>query len=210
VPNANQIRFLTQNEIALVYDYFLRRWTVFDNHGGRDAEIINNNYVYLTTDNKVYIEQADYFLDAGQPISLEVDTGWMSFAGMQGYNRVYKMLALGEYKSPHKLLFKCAYNYLDVYIDEKTIDTSEFMNETTYGEVSPYGEEDLYGLSGNVNSYQIRFDMKRQKVQSLRMVIKELQNNSYGEGLSLSNLCFQIGAKAGQFKPNQAQIFGAE
>lgn len=210
VPNSNQIRFLTSGDVALVYDYFMQRWSVFDNHGGKDAEIVNNVYIYLRNDDTIFVETPNQFLDNGQPISLEVDTGWLSFAGVQGFQRVYKMLALGEYKSPHKLRIQCAYNFVEAYLHEKTIDSSEVINQSTYGQVSPYGGDAKYGGPSKLNGYQMRLDFKIQKTQSIRVLITELQNDSYGEGLSLSNLSFEVGAKRGQFQVNQSQTFGTK
>lgn len=210
VPNANQIRFLTSGDIALVYDYFMEKWVVFDNHGGTDAQIVNNTYIYLRNDDTIFKETPGKYLDNGQYIKLEIDTGWLSFAGVQGFQRVYKLLALGDYKSPHKLRMQCAYNFVEAYLHEKVIDSSEVVNQKTYGDSTNYGSDPFYGGPSPLNTYQIRLDMKQQKTQSIRLLITELQNDIYGEGLSISNLSFEVGGKIGQFNVNQSQTFGAK
>lgn len=209
VPNNNQVRFLTNNKLALVYDLYMERWSIFDNHDGKDAEILVNNYVYLRNDGLIFYEDSSY-LDNGQPISLQVDTGWLSFAGVQGYQRVYKMLGLGEFYSQHKLMIECAYNYMPAYINQTIIDSESFINSTTYGSSATYGSDALYGGPSKLNAYQFRTDMKVQKAQSIRIKITELQNDTYGRGLSLSNLNFEVGLKSGTGKLNQSQSFGTK
>jgi hypothetical protein len=209
VPNSSQVRFLTNSTIALVYDYIVDRWSVFDNHGGKDSLILNNNYIYLRNDGDIFVEAISSYLDNNEAISLQVDTGWLNFAGVQGFQRVYKMLGLGEFKSKHKLAIECAYNFVNVFQHKKIIDSDSFVNSTTYG-TGTYGSESYYGGSAHLNTYQFRLDMKVQKTQSIRIVIKELQNDVYGEGLSLSSLSFEVGAKRGQFTTSQSQVFGDE
>jgi len=203
----NQVRFLTSENLALVYDTYFQKWSVFDNHGGKDAEILGDKYVYLRNDNLVF-EQDGSFLDNGQPISLQVDTGWLSFAGVQGFQRVYKMLGLGDFFSAHRLKIETAFNYQSIYIESKTINSEDFINSSTYGSGSPYGSDTYYGGDSNLTAYQFRVDMKTQKAQSIRVKIKELQNDTYGRGLSLSNLNFEVGVKSGTGKLNQSQTFG--
>lgn len=210
VPNNNQVRFLTDNDYCLVYDTYLQKWSIFDNHGGKDAEIFNSNYVYLRNSENLVYQQDNSYLDNGQPISLQIDTGWLSFAGVQGFQRVYKMLGLGEFFSPHVLNIKTAFNYLNVFTEQKAISSSSFINEEAYGDGSPYGSDEFYGGDSGLNAYQFRLDMKTQKAQSIRIKIKELQNDTYGRGLSLSNLNFEVGIKSGTGKINQSQGFGTK
>jgi len=208
VSNNNQVRFLTNDNYCLVYDTFFEKWSVFDNHGGKDAEILNNSYVYLRNNENLVFKEDDSFLDNGEPISLQIDTGWLSFAGVQGFQRVYKLLGLGEFFSIHNLAISTAFNYQNLYTETKTINSDDFINSSTYGSGSPYGSDEYYGGDSGLNAYQFRLDMKTQKAQSIRILIKELQNDTYGRGLSLSNLNFEVGLKSGTGKINQSQGFG--
>jgi hypothetical protein len=208
IPNKNQVRFLTNDKYCLVYDTFFQKWSVFDNHGGKDGEVLSGSYVYLREDEDLVFEESSDFLDNGNPISLQIDTGWLSFAGVQGFQRVYKMLGLGEFFSPHRLKIETAFNYLNLYTESKNINSDDFINSEAYGDGSPYGSDAYYGGDSGLNAYQFRLDMKTQKAQSIRIKIKELQNDTYGKGLSLSNLNFEIGLKSGTGKINQSQGFG--
>jgi hypothetical protein len=210
VPDRNQVRFLTNDKHCLVYDTYFKKWSVFDNHSGKDAEIISGSYVYLRKDEDLVFKESNEYLDNGDAISLQIDTGWLSFAGVQGFQRVYKMLALGEFFSKHLLRIEAAFDYSNVYTESKSIDSEDFINSKTYGDSSTYGSDTYYGGDSGLNAYQFRVDMKTQKAQSIRIRIKELQNDTYGKGLSLSNLNFEVGLKSGTAKIKQSQGFGTK
>lgn len=203
MSKTNQVIFLTDQE-ALVYNYFVNKWVTFTNHKGLSATSLNDKYYYVRQNNEIY-KQASHFTDAGSFIKLKLETSWLSFAGVQAYQRVYRMLILGEYKSSHDLVIKTKYNFLDTIANTQTIATSEFTNDTLYGEDSPYGTGTPYGGTGN--QYQVRVNFEKQKCQSLKISIEDSQSSSYGEGLQLSNILFIVGAKKGEYKPTQSRIF---
>lgn len=209
-PNTNQIRFTTANNICLVYDYFVNRWVIFTNHGALDANVNTAIYTYLNNkEGRVWIETPNAYSDAGEQILMQFETGWVSFAGLQGFQRVYRMLCLGDLYSQHKLKISCAYDFAKSYLHDIIVDSSEFTSLSAYGDVSPYGEDAAYGgLLNDNNVYQLRVDFKKQKCQSIKIKIQELQNSPIGRGLSLSGFNFEVGAKRGLFKPGQGKIFG--
>ena len=203
IPTKNIIIFLTNGK-SLVYNYLMEKWVTYTNHVGISATYLNNKYYYVRSNNEVYKESNSY-TDNGSFIKLRLETSWISFAGVQAYQRVYRMLILGEYKTPHKLRIKVAYNYTEAYIQEKLVDVSDFTSYNVYGGDSPYGTN-IYGGSGN--KYQLRLNMKKQKCQSIKIVIEDNQSSDYGEGLQLSNLLFIVGAKRGEFKLPQTNTYG--
>ena len=167
-------------------------------------------------------------------VPIKLTTGWLSFAGIQGYQRVYRMLLLGEYKSPHKLQIKVAYNYDNVWKQEKLIDVSGYTESYTFGgplgdvfgsPVStgdgtpnpPSGTESIaYGGKDNTQ-YQIRLNFGKQKCESIKIQILEVEgaNQQYdttdkpGPGFNLSNLSFLVGVKDGDYKIKQSRTFGS-
>lgn len=204
IPNKNLVIFLTDAE-ALVFDYYINKWVTFTNHIGISSTTLNSKYYYIRNNNEVYVESEGY-TDAGSPILIKLETSWLSFSGIQGYQRVYRALILGEYKSKHKLNIKAAYNFKEAFVQDKNIEVSDFTADTAYGGDSPYGTGTPYGGSGN--QYQARIDFKTQKCQSIKIRIEESQDSEYGEGLELSNILFVVGAKFSEFKPSQARIYG--
>ncbi len=209
IPDFNQVRFLTNDGHTLVYNFQLNLWATFTNHEGQSAIVIDDDYYYLRKDGAIYQENKTSFSDAGSPIKLRLETVWLSFAGLQGFQRVYKMFVLGEYKSPHKLLTRFAYNFIDAYTQEQTIDTSDFADDARYGEDSPYGDPSTKAYGGTGNQYQARIDLKTQKCESVKILIEDIQD-TVGEAMSISALTFEVGGKQGPYKINANQKYGSQ
>lgn len=209
VGELNQIRFTTSEEIALVYNYNLDRWATFTNHGALSSVVIENDYYYLREDGSIYKENRTSFSDASSPIKMKLQTGWLSFNQLQGFQRVYHALILGTYKSAHKLIVKTAYNFIEAFQDQVTADVSDFIDSTTYGASTPYGSQSPYGGARNASLYQMRIDLEQQKCQSVKFQIEDAQD-TIGEGLSLSSITLRVGGKAGAFAMSSDNKFGTE
>jgi len=207
VGEVNQVRFTTTGD-CLVYNYQLGLWGTFDNHQAISAETVGNDYYYVRNDSILFKEDRESFSDNGSSINMSIETGWMSFNQLQGFQRIYKMLILAGYKSPHQLRIQVAYDFNEAWVEEKIITpNADFLSNSRYGDDSPYGSGTPYGGDGNV--YQARFDFSRQKCQSIKLRISDLQSES-GEGLSLSVFTIEMGGKKGLFKPGQNRIYGVE
>lgn len=210
IQNKNQVRFTTLEGECQVYDYYVQKWSTFTNHKSISATNLNEEYYYVRPDGEIYKENDESFTDAGSPIKLRIETDWIAFGGIQGYQRVYRALFLGSYKSPHKLRIRTAYNYIDSFIQEKIVDISDFTDDNRYGEDSPYGNPENTPYGGKGNLYQFRIDFKKQKCQSIKIRIEDIQTENIGEGYDLSNIFFMVGIKNSEFKPNQSNIKGTK
>jgi hypothetical protein len=201
VGELNQVRFICSESLALVYNYNLDKWATFTNHGGKSSITIGNDYYYLREDGVLYKENRTSFSDAGSPIKMRIESGWLTLSEIQGYQRIYHAMLLGTYKSAHKLRVRIGYNFVESFVQEKIIDVTDFIDDTTYGEASPYGEPEDVGYGGGTdqNLYQIRVDMERQKCQAIKILIEDAQDE-VGEGLSLSAITFKAGLKTGENK----------
>lgn len=210
VADFNQVRFTTSDGETLVYNYNIDLWGTFDNHMALSAEIVNDQYYYLRTSSQLFKENPTVYGDNGVPIRLLLETGWMTMMQLQGYQRAYQVLVLGEYKSAHKLRIRAAYNFNEAYVQEKIIDPSQlFIDSTPYGGYSPYGEPPEIPFGGFGNVYQARFDLERQKCQALKLLIEDEQSSA-GEGVSLSAMTILVGGKGGLFKVDNNRKFGLE
>lgn len=190
VPNKNQVRFITSDGPCLVYNYLVQQWGTFTNMQAVGALNYEDTFVYVKADGRVFQENDEYKDDASS-IVLKATTGWLSFANIQGFQRIYKFLILGNFKNSHKLKVKIAYNFNSTFIHEATIDASTLAG-TSYGEQSPYGEG-IFG--GEFPLYQWEIRPKLQKCQSIMISIEDYQDENFGEGLELSHIMFEVGAK---------------
>lgn len=202
----NQVRFTTLTGECLVYNYFLKLWSTFDNHAALSAATVGDDYYYVRSSSELFKENLTSFSDNGSPISILVETAWMSFAQLQGFQRIYRMLVIGDYKSEHNLRVRAAYNFNTAWTHEKVLNpVPDIVSGVAYGDASPYGSESPYG--GDGSPYQARFDFEKQKCQSIKLQFQDLQTTP-GEGLSLSAILLETGLKKGLFKPGQSKIKG--
>lgn len=202
LSDKNEVRFTTNDDTCLVYNYFFKdergigQWSTFTNHTAEDAEIWQNSFVFLKPSGQVWVENNESYNDNGVPIVLSLTTAWMSLAGLQGFERVYRMIVLGEYKSPHKLQIEIGYDFNPTFTQSALIELSDIYTITSYGEDSPYGAGTPYG--GEFPLYQFKTHMTKQKCQSVRFKISDNQYSvvgEYGEGFNITNLALEVGVK---------------
>ena len=172
VAKKDEVRFLTSDGDTIIYNYFLDMWYSYSDHRGNSSHVIGDDYYLATYKDEIFKQVNTTSSFGGSMVPIKLETGWLSFAGVQGFQRVYRMLLLGEYKSPHKIQIKVAYNYDNVWTDEKLIDVTGYTESYSFGnpsvdDVAPptYGTPDglagapaaiTYGGKDNPQ-YQIRF-----------------------------------------------------
>jgi hypothetical protein len=170
----NQVRFTTAEGTALIYDYFHNRWSTRDNVEALDALNYEDCFTYLKS-NGVVMQQSGWS-DNGTYVPMLLESSWIQFAGVQGYQRFYKMLILGEYLNAHNLKVSFAYDFIDSYVDSVTVDATELF-------------------AAGTKAYQIEVGPKRQKCQAFKFKIETLYDGVYGADCTLSNFLLVIGAK---------------
>lgn len=201
VPSANQIRFLSVNNDALVYDYIAGQWSTYTNYDGVGGGIWLGNFVRASADGHIYQEVPDIYTDDGVAVPMTIETAWVKPGTIaQGYARVRRFAISGEYSSPHLLQIDIGINYQDyAYSILWNPATSQVVSVTTYGSETPYGEGMYYGGSEPVPTYQMRARMPVQKCESVRYKITDVPNllTGTGESCSLIELAMEIDVKTG-------------
>lgn len=200
MDDVNQVRFLTDNGIALVYDYFFGQWSIFTNHGGQGATLWKGNaYAYVKPTGYVFIENQSTYNDAGVYYSLRIGTSWLKLNGLQGFQRVRKAVVLGDFYSNHTLRVQVAYDYEGYYFSSYSFDAASLLGGNNYGDSQTYGSDQTYGGASS-SVYQFEISLNRQKCQAIQFVFDDLNNPTAGAGYSLSDLTLSIGLKPGTMK----------
>jgi len=210
VPDTNQIRYVTEEGTTLMYDYYFNQWGTFTNQPAEDSDVWDGRFVYLRSDGQVWKEN-DSFTDGNLPISMKITTGWISMAQMQGFQRIYRMIFLGDYKSDHKMEVAIGYDFNPNFSQFATIDIGDVYNIQAYGDTSPYGSDDSsFGYGGGYPLYEFKTHMTQQKCTSLRFRFQDSQThlNTFGEGYSLSNIALEVGVKKTLRKYSAVNNFG--
>jgi hypothetical protein len=191
VRDVNQVRVgLGDSGSALVYDYYVQQWSVFTYRNLVDACIWQNKYTFVQSNGRAMVEDASVFTDAGLFYPLKATTAWMAVAGVSGMQRAYRLMLLGDFKSPHSLKFSVAYDFNDAPTQVKSVDASSLAtgvwgDDTAWGATSPWG--------GSFPAYQWRLDLTRQKCTAVQFSFEDVQTSNFGEGMTLSNMALQVG-----------------
>lgn len=163
IQDENQVRFTASDGVALVYDYFVNKWSTFTNHQANGAVtwLEDGSYVYLRTSGGLCYQQSSNFDDVGAAIQMKIVTAWIKPASIQGFQRVRRAVVLGDFKSNHTLQSRVAYNFRQYYNEEHQFNFIDDLGVDEYGDENPYGSE-LYGAGTDGHAdgvYQFRFHL---------------------------------------------------
>lgn len=202
MAETNQVRFTTEDGYALVYDYYHNTWSIFTNIYAVHSIVYKNSYYYLSSYGLIGKESTNY-TDFGSFIPMKIVTNWYQFAGLQGYQRFYKLFLIGKYLSKHYLRVKLGYDFKQNFDHETLIDVESAIESSLYGE-SEYGE----GPYASLQTYQWRVNPKVQKCQAFRISIEDTEYDK-GASFSLSAFGLEIGIKQGFNKLGAGKINAA-
>ena len=142
VSNRNQVRFNLEDGTQLVYDYFMQQWATRPLFGLVDATTREDQYFYLDSNGIAYAEDPSSYAIAGRSYSLKLQTSWLTLGGPNGFQRVYGLMLLGDWKSPHTLRVSIAYDYDEtptqiVDIAAEAFDPGFWGDGFTWGDGAP-------------------------------------------------------------------------
>jgi len=184
-PNSTKAMYTLTSGANLIYDYYVHQWEVdYFYNAAADSTLFENDVTYINPAGLVLQQTPNVFSDNGSVIPFSLTTGWMSLAGIQGYQRVWELVILGTYKTPHTLT-------VNIFTD--------YSNTATTTKVIP--------VLSNPGLYQFRVRPNVQKCETIQIQIIESQSGSPGEGLALSNLALRVGIKGGMNKLPTGQSY---
>lgn len=204
VAEQNVLRFTTEEGPILSYNYFFNQWFTQPGMPSLSAVVWNDRYSVLSTADVVKLETVGTYANDGAVIRSKIQTGWIALAGIQGFQRLYSIMLLGEYVGMCTLRVSIRYDYVDSTAETFTADLSEFA--TTYG-TDTYGDESPYG-GMSIPQFQFRFQPGRQKCEAFSLIIEDgFPTSNPTAGFTLSSMNLEVGGKVGQFKlPNVRSI----
>jgi hypothetical protein len=197
LEDINEVRFTTSDGQALVYNYFFDQWSTFTNYQAVSAINAFGSYLHLRSDGQVRGETADAYLDAGGKIRMAIETSWLAFANLQGYQRIYRYAFLGDFVSNHVTKVKLAYDYEEAFTETVYFNVDTGLDLTYYGDDPVYGDSTVYGGTGS-GVYQFSSKPRRQKCESMKFRIEDIDNQVLegGGSFNLVGLTLEVGQKA--------------
>ncbi len=192
-----QIKFYLSSGSVLVWDYQWMQWTRFTGVANIDAVYAGANAYHVknvsTTPLVRYFDSSTYtdVNDSGttaQAFTSTITTGWLSFAGIQGFQRIYRLMLLGNVDS----------------LDPQTV-AGSFVYDFT----STVGDSFTSNISPPADlNIQAQHHFAKQKCEAMKMTITFKPQTTTDEGrFRLTDLTLQVGVKGGYFKlPSASRV----
>lgn len=185
LPRTTRVVFGFSGGSALMYDYLVQQWSELAEITAVDTTFYNGNFVYLQADGTFLEENLGNYSNNGSPVEMSFQTGWFSFANLQGFQRIKHFLLLLTAQNSTTLKIDCAYNY------DPTVQDSRIIP-----------------VAASSVPLQYRIFNTTMKFQSMQITVTEIATSSTGGGLTLSGFMFYAGIKKGPYKVTAAQSFG--
>lgn len=209
IPGTNEVRFILNNNVTLMYDYFFDQWSTHTNISAISATLYQSKHTYLNSYGHVFQEAPGSYKDGSVPVLLSLTTSWVNIAGVQGLERFYFANLLGTYFTPFKLNVSLAYDYNPSDLQNIIVTPDNYAKP--WGDEAQWGSGPQWG-GGPGNVFSARCFPAKQKCQSFQVTIQELFDPSYGtdpgQGLSLSGLALIVGMKKGYRTQRASRSFG--
>jgi hypothetical protein len=208
IPNTREVRFTLDTGEILVFDTYVRQWMTDTRLAAVDSAIFGGLFTFLAADGKIKQERPGSFTDAGEPILIALTTSVLSFAGISGYQRVWKVVIRGDYRSPHRLTVRIASDDSPAAEQNASVDTATILAPGALGGSTFDADTEDPG-GGRFPPYVWAVGLVKQKCSSVQIAIEESQSGpEYGEGLSLAALTFEVGIARGTTRVPADRSFG--
>jgi hypothetical protein len=178
VESQHHIRVLTEARM-LVWDYEADQWAEWPIADLAHGTLWRGQHVIIAND-QVQAQAAAL----GAPVQLDVETGWINTGGIQGFQRIWWIMVLGQLLSTCRVRVRLALNYIDdVYPDDKI----------------------WVPAPGTIGGpMQVRHGPKIQQCQALKVRITALHASldqaPVGGGFNLTALSLECGVQGGLFR----------
>lgn len=189
IPEVSQIRYIVSGVAGvdvLVYDWERRTWTTFDlgfTPAGAST-VWQGRHVVLGADNAVWVERlandANLHCDGSSYVLMSCRTGWLSYAGIEGYQRLWRVTAAHENRSAHGMSI--------------TVE-SEYGSQTR-----TWSEAEIVATPAGRGALQLH--VRDQKAARHRITISDTApaTNGTGEGYTLLGMQLEVGIRQGSTK----------
>ena len=198
LPDNNRVHFTTAEGYSLVYHTFFKKWTTFSNLPAT-AATSNQSVWYIAGSNGVFRAVSGQTYDDGNaPIISSIKTSWISIAGIEGFQRIYSILFLGDNQLvTDRLKMNLYYDYREYIGQQLSIQPSQ--NVGTYGSDNPYGANTYGGTNDGTAQYMAR--PQQQKCTSIQIeIMDDFPTGARGASFKFSELALVVGIKQGYNK----------
>lgn len=173
----------------LEFDYYFGIWSKTTGITPTAVQIYDGELYILDGSDQVWKKDNTVWKDDTTSYGMSIESGWISTAGVTGFQRLYRIFLVCEYKSVHTLNVQIAYDY-GFYTDESTFDPVDAIDNDVY---------------------RFFIHVSQQKCQAFRIKITEVITDGTSgthESLQINFIGMQVGVKRGLPKIKDAQKIG--
>lgn len=196
IPQTNEARFTLDTGEQLSYDYYYKQWSIFKGAPATSSCVVGDLHTLLTPTGLILQETPGKYLDNQNPVLMSFTTGWLNFASILGYQRIYDFFPLARLISSCAFNYRMAYDYNDSALQQDLVTPS---NQPIGEDPSSFGVPVPFGSSGDV--WRPRIHAKRQLCQSFQLSVDEVfdpsQGTVAGAGFTMSGVACRIEIKSG-------------
>lgn len=188
---AQQVRFYVSDGTVYVYDMLYRQWSQFTNFSAVDCTSIGDDFYHLNSTPKLWVQNKNAYHDGTDELVITgaLTTAWLSFAGLQGFQRVSRIMLLGQLSAfmseNYNVTVQAAYNFIDAA--DTTVYNGPFLR-----------------LASGSTALQIEMQPSVQKCESLRLKITVVGPTGSGSDatrtIRLTAVNLVVGLKKGRYK----------
>lgn len=174
-PEEHEARFYTSGGRTLVYNWDSQLWTTFTGQAASGATRWGDDICFVSTTGIVWKDDTTKYYDgSATAIVSKATTGWINLAGLQGYQRLYTIQVLGEYKAAHSLKVSIWYDY-----------ATGTASETWTKAVS-------------AGPQRLEIKPSRQKCSAFQLQVEDVYAAASTEGFRLTGVTCVVGMKQGR------------
>ncbi len=201
-PLKSQVFFFSSgsDEVALVYDYKYEQWTTYTNFKASSATAAQDTLYFIDPDEGVRAIDittsltSTNYKDGSNFVTAKLDTGWLSFSGVLGFQRVRELYVVGYNLLDHDFNVRVGYDFDPKLASARVYESEDLDN---FG-MSQYFSH-VTASSWDQQAYLIRCVLPKQKCSSIRICIDDTVDDT-GAGtptFEIVGIAFVVAAKRG-------------
>lgn len=200
LPDFNRVHFTMASGDGLIYHTFFKSWTTFSNLPG-NASLSNQSVWYVAGSKGVARASTIHYHDwNNEAIISTIKTAWISTAGLEGFQRVYSILLLGDNEvNVDRLKMNVYYDFRSFSGEQLSIQPA--LDIGTYGSGSgTYGSEGPFG-GENDGTAQFVARPRQQKCSSIQIeIMDDFPQGFRTSGFVFADIVLVVGTKYGYNK----------
>jgi hypothetical protein len=200
IPDLNRVSFTMASGDGLYYNTLFKTWTTFSNLPG-NASLGAQDTLYIAGTKGVAKSADDIYYDwDNEAIISTIKTAWISVAGLEGFQRVYSILLLGDNQlNVDRLKMNVYYDFRSFQGEQLSIQPA--LDVGTYGSgLGTYGSEGPFG-GNNDGTAQFVARPRQQKCSSIQIeIMDEFPQGFRTSGFVFADIILVVGQKYGYNK----------